>query len=175
MSSKFQLTNVKQQSGIYIRSPTLLLSKHMSLCGQVAHILLSFENNLMSRPQVDPDIALYKQECGKILAISPRIRYAGIINKFGRTLAGGLRRGVVPLLKPDEARNEHFIEGTRNQLRKNFEQSIGREEYTLTQNEKVKIITLSGEEHFYYITMDKETATNEVMKIIDDVKQLVRK
>jgi hypothetical protein len=90
-------------------------------------------------------------------------------------LAGGLRRGVVPLLKPDEARNEHFIEGTRNQLRKNFEKSIGREEYTLTENEKVKILTLSGEEHFYYITVDKETSTNEVMKIIDDVKQLVRK
>ena len=129
----------------------------------------------MSRPQADPDIALYKQECGKILAISPRIRYAGIINKFGRTLAGGLRKGVVPLLKPDEARNEHFIEGTRNQLRKNFEQSIGREEYTLTQNEKVKIITLSGEEHFYYITMDKETATNEVMKIIEETMALIRK
>ena len=129
----------------------------------------------MSRPHADPDIALYKQECSTILAASPRIRYAGIINKFGRTLAGGLRRGVVPLLKPDEARNEHFIEGTRNQLRKNFEKSIGREEYTLTENEKVKILTLSGEEHFYYITVDKETSINEVMKIIDDVKQLVRK
>jgi hypothetical protein len=109
------------------------------------------------------------------LAISPRIRYAGIINKFGRTKAGGLRKGVVPLLKPDEARNEHFIEATRNQLRKNFEKSIGREEYTLTENEKVKIVTLSSQEHFYYITMDKETPTNEVMKIIDDVKRFVGK
>jgi hypothetical protein len=129
----------------------------------------------MSRPQTDPDIALYKQECRNILAVSPRIRYAGIINKFGRTMVGGLRKGVVPLLKPDEARNEHFIEATRNQLRKNFEKSIGREEYTLTENEKVKIVTLSSQEHFYYITVDKETPTNEVMKIIDDVKRLVRK
>ena len=129
----------------------------------------------MNRPQADPDTPLYKQECRDILAVSPRIRYAGIINKFGRTLAGGLRKGVVPLLKPDEARNEHFIEATRNQLRKNFEKSIGREEYTLTENEKVKIITLSSQEHFYYITVDKETPTDEVMKIIDDVKRLVRK
>ncbi len=128
----------------------------------------------MNRPQADPDTPLYKQECRNILAVSPRIRYAGIINKFGRTLAGGLRKGVVPLLKPDEARNEHFIEATRNQLRKNFEKSIGREEYTLTENEKVKILTLSSQEYFYYITMDKETPTNEVMKIIDDVKRLVR-
>jgi hypothetical protein len=129
----------------------------------------------MSRPQIDPDILLYKQECSSILAVSPRIRYAGIINEFGRTKAGSLRKGVVPLLKPDEARNEHFIEATRNQLRKNFEKSIGQEEYTFTENEKVKIVTLSSQAHFYYITLDKETPTNEVMKIIGDIKRLVRK
>jgi hypothetical protein len=72
--------------------------------------------------------------------------------------------------KPTQRRS-----ATRNQLRKNFEKSIGREEYTLTENEKVKIVTLSSQEHFYYITMDKETPTNELMKIIDDVKRLVRK
>jgi hypothetical protein len=129
----------------------------------------------MNRPQADPDTPLYKQECSNILAVSPRIRYAGIINKFGRTLAGGLRKGVVPLLKPDEARNEHFIEATRNQLRKNFEKSIGQEVYTLTENEKVKIITMSSEEYFYYVTVDKETPTNEVMKIIYEVQKLVKK
>jgi hypothetical protein len=129
----------------------------------------------MNRPQADPDTPLYKQECSNILAVSPRVRYAGIINKFGRTLAGGLRKGVVPLLKPDEARNEHFIEATRNQLRKNFEKSIGQEVYTLTENEKVKIITMSSEEYFYYVTVDKETPTNEVMKIIYDVQKLVKK
>jgi hypothetical protein len=129
----------------------------------------------MSRSQADPDIQLYKQKCNNILAISPRIRYAGIMNKFGRTLAGGLRKGVVPLLKPDEARNEHFIEATRNQFRRNFEKSIGREEYTLTENEKVKILTLSSEDHFYYVTLDKETPINEVMKIIEDTKTLAGK
>jgi len=129
----------------------------------------------MSRPQADPDIQLYKQKCNNILAISTRIRYAGIMNKFGRTLAGGLRKGVVPLLKPDEARNEHFIEATRNQFRRNFEKSIGREEYTLTENEKVKILTMSSEDHFYYVTLDKETPINEVMKIIEDTKTLVGK
>ncbi len=129
----------------------------------------------MSRPQAGPDIQLYKQKCNNILAISTRIRYAGIMNKFGRTLAGGLRKGVVPLLKPDEARNEHFIEATRNQFRRNFEKSIGREEYTLTENEKVKILTMSSEDHFYYVTLDKETPINEVMKIIEETKTLVGK
>jgi hypothetical protein len=129
----------------------------------------------MNRPQADPDTQLYKQECHNILAISPHIRYAGIMNKFGRTLAGGLRKGVVPLLKPDEARNEHFIEATRNRLRRNLENSIGREEYTLTENEKVKILTLSSEDHFYYVTLDKETPINDVIKIIEEVRTMVGK
>ena len=76
---------------------------------------------MSNRPQADPETAKYKEKCNGILAISAHIRYAGIMNKFGRTLAGGLRKGVVPLLKPDEARNEYFIEAMRNQLRKNFE------------------------------------------------------
>jgi len=128
----------------------------------------------MSRPQADPETQKYREKCKSILAISPRIRYAGIMNRFGRTLAGGLRRGVVPLLKPDEARNEYFIEATRNQLRKNFEKSIGRTEYTFTENEKVKILTIASEEHFYYITMDKDTPANEVTKIIEAARKLVR-
>jgi hypothetical protein len=128
----------------------------------------------MSRPQADPETAKYRDKCNSILAISPRIRYAGIMNRFGRTLAGGLRKGVVPLLKQDEARNEYFIEATRNQLRKNFERSIGKTEYTLTENEKVKILTITSEEHFYYITMDKDTPTGEVTKIIEAVRKLVR-
>jgi hypothetical protein len=125
-------------------------------------------------PQADPETAKYKEKCNSILAISPRIRYAGIMNRFGRTLAGGLRKGVVPLLKQDEARNEYFIEATRNQLRKNFERSIGKTEYTFTENEKVKILTIAIEEHFYYITMDKETPVGEVTKIIEAAKKQIR-
>jgi hypothetical protein len=128
----------------------------------------------MSRPQADPETVKYKEKCSSILAISPRIRYAGIMNKFGRTLAGGLRKGVVPLLKQDEARNEYFIEATRNQLRKNFERSIGRTEYTFTENEKVKILTIASEEHFHYITMDKDTPANEVIKIIEAARKQIK-
>lgn len=129
----------------------------------------------MSRgPRTDPETAKYKEICNSILAISPQIRYAGMMNRFGRTLAGRLRKDLVPLLKPDEARNEYFIEATRNQLRKNFEQSIGKTEYTFTENEKVKILTLSSDDHFYYITIDKNTSGGEVGRIIDAAKKLAK-
>jgi hypothetical protein len=125
----------------------------------------------MSKPQANPDTQKNRDKCSQILAVSPRIRYAGVMNRFGRTLAGGLRKGVVPLLKPEDARNEYFIEATRDQLRRTFEKSIGRTEYTFTENAKVKILTISGAENFYYITMDKETPASEVAKIIESVRK----
>ncbi|HVX02262.1 MAG TPA: hypothetical protein VHA09_03845 [Nitrososphaera sp.] len=125
-------------------------------------------------PHANPDTQKHREKCSSLLAISPRIRYAGVMNKFGRTLAGGLRKGVIPMLKPDEARNEYFIEATRNQLRKSFEQSIGRTEYTLTENEKVKIVTLTNADNFYYLTLDKDTPSAEVSQIIESAKQLTR-
>jgi hypothetical protein len=94
------------------------------------------------------------------------------MNKFGRTMAGGLRKGVVPLLSPEEARNEYFIEASRSRMRKSFENSIGKTEYTYTENEKVKILTVPGGEDFYYITMDKDTPASEVARIIEAARKI---
>ena len=120
------------------------------------------------------EIQKHKTTCGNILALSPKIRYVGVINRFGRTLAGQLRKDVTPLFKPDEARNEFFIEATRNQLRKHFESSIGKTEYTFTENEKVNILTLSNQTNFYYITFDKDTDLQGFIKMIEAAKKIVR-
>ena len=114
-----------------------------------------------------------RETCIRMLGVSPKIRYAAKMNKFGRTLAGQLRKGVVPLFKPDEARNENFIEATRNQLRKAFEPSIGKTKFTLTENENVKILTLPNRESFYYVTLDKDTMPEEIYEIIASIRALV--
>lgn len=115
-----------------------------------------------------------RENCRNILAISSKIRYVGIMNKFGRTMAGQLRKDMIPLFKPEEARNENFIEATRFQLRKSFEESIGKTEYSFTENEKVKILTFPNESNFYYITLDKNTESQEFTQIVESVKKLVR-
>jgi hypothetical protein len=119
------------------------------------------------------DIQKYRERSRKIIELSPKIRYVGVINKFGRTLAGQIRNGVTPLLQPDEVRNECFIEATRFQLRKNFESSIGKTEFTFTLNEKVKTLTLANQSNFYYITIEKDTIDTDVEKIIKSVKTLL--
>jgi hypothetical protein len=114
-----------------------------------------------------------RENCRKILDLSIKIRYVGILNKFGRTLAGQLRVGIIPLLQADEVRNECFIEATRFQLRKNFESSIGETEFTLTENEKVKTLTLANQSNYYYITIEKDTTEPDLEKIIKAVKTLL--
>jgi hypothetical protein len=119
------------------------------------------------------DVLKYRQQCKNLISISPKIRYVGILNGFGRTISGQLRQGLIPFLKADEARDEYFIEATRNRLRRNFESSIGRTEFTLTENEKVKILTMSNQSNFYYITLEKNTPANEVLQIIDSIKKMI--
>src|SRR5919199_4682024 len=121
----------------------------------------------MSGPESSRDQTIkYREDCRSTIELSPKIRYVGIINRFGRTLAGRLRKGIVPLFKHDEARNEFFIEATRTQLRRNFETSIGKTYYTLTENEKVKVLTISKEDNLYYITLDTDASSEEISAII---------
>ena len=114
-----------------------------------------------------------KEKCGKILSLSKRIRYVGMINDFGRTIAGKLRVGMVPLLNTEQAINDHFIEATRNNLRKAFYSVIGNAIYTLTDHEKVIMLTVPTDWGFYYITLDKETDYVEIREIIDSVRKLI--
>jgi hypothetical protein len=109
-----------------------------------------------------------KEKCHNILLLSQKIRYVGIINTFGRTVAGQLRPGLIPLLNVEQAINEHFIEATRNHLRKTFDSILGTTLYTLTVNEKVLTLTFPLQSGgYYYITLDNDIGREELVNLID--------
>lgn len=109
-----------------------------------------------------------KEKCHNLLLLSQKIRYVGMINNFGRTVAGQLRSGLIPLLNVEQAINEHFIEATRNQLRKTFDSILGTTLYTITVNEKVLTLTFPLQTGgYYYITLDNDIGREELVKLID--------
>ena len=109
-----------------------------------------------------------KENCHNLLLLSQRIRYVGLINNFGKTIAGQLRPGLLPLLSVEQAINEHFIDSTRNQLRKAFDSTLGATLYTLTVNIKVITLTFPSQSGgSYYITVDREIGSEELFKLID--------
>lgn len=134
------------------------------------HVMDNKEHNQVARE----DSTRNKENCHKLLLLSQKIRYVGIINNFGKTISGQLRPGLVPLLNVEQAINEHFIEATRNHLRKAFDPALGPTLYTLTVNEKV--ITLTFPLHsggYYYITLDNDVGKDKLAELIDSLTQKI--
>ncbi len=122
-----------------------------------------------------PSRSVYHDKCIAFLNISEKIRYVGIINRFGRTLSGKLRKNVKPLLSPEQARDEHFIESMRQQLRNSFESSIGKTIFSITKNELVTLLLVlskTSDDVIYYVTIDKDVSLDEVNDIINKVIEL---
>ncbi|HEY4679767.1 MAG TPA: hypothetical protein VIH04_00695, partial [Nitrosarchaeum sp.] len=63
-------------------------------------------------------IVQYRKKCQNILELSDSIRYAGVVNAYGRTLTGIVRPNVKPLLKSEQVKNEFFIISTLMTLRR---------------------------------------------------------
>lgn len=119
------------------------------------------------------EIRKHKEICDKILAISPKIRYVGMINKFGKTIAGDLRKGIRPLFKPEQARDEFFLAATREFLRKDFNSTLGKIFFTLTVHEKVKIVSFTSDTVTFYITMEKDTSYDEIVKVVETASKIM--
>ena len=115
--------------------------------------------------------AINQEKCISILKISEKIRYVGIINRFGRTVTGKLKNGIRPLLTPEQARDERYIESTRQQLRKTLNTTIGKSIFTIEKNENVTFLLIPEETQdlFYYITMEKDTSLDEINEIINRI------
>lgn len=122
-----------------------------------------------------PSKSVYHDKCIAFLNISEKIRYVGIINRFGRTLSGKLRKNVKPLLSPEQAMNERFIEAMRQQLRNSFESSIGKTIFSITKNELVTLILVpskTSDDVLYYVTIDKDVPLDEINNIINKVIEI---
>lgn len=118
--------------------------------------------------------AQYKTNCKKILELSSKIRYVGVTNKFGRTIAGQLRSGITPFLKTEEMRNELFVHSMIYNIRKNYEKSIGETEFIFISNKKVDIISFYIDELVYYITIDKNIDKNELYSLNKQIRAITK-
>jgi len=116
-------------------------------------------------------ISKYKKQCQNILKISKNVRYAGVINLYGRTLTGIVNPKLKPLLKSEEIRNEFFIMSTLMTLRKDSINSVGKLEHAILQHQKVTIVILQKNNITYYISV-KRNAKN-LNEIISSMKKIV--
>ncbi len=113
----------------------------------------------------------YRKQCQNILKISNSIRYAGVINVYGRTLTGLVRPNLKPLLKSEQVKNEFFIISTLISLRKNTASTVGKLEHVILQHQKITILILQKNNVTYYISINRKEKGIE--KIISLIKKIV--
>jgi len=109
----------------------------------------------------------YKKQCQHILQISPNIRYAGVINNYGRTLTGVIKPNLKPLLKSEEVKHEFFIISTLFSLRKDSGNALGKLDHVVLKHSKVTIIIFQKNNVTVYVSINsKEKSLDKIISLI---------
>ncbi|MBT8243580.1 MAG: hypothetical protein HKP26_00010 [Nitrosopumilus sp.] len=109
----------------------------------------------------------YRKQCQKILQISDNIRYAGVVNQYGRTLTGLIKPNLKPLLQSQDFKNELFVISTLVSLRNDTISSIGKLEHVILQHQKLTIIILQKNNVTYYVSINrKEKGLEKIVSLI---------
>ena len=112
----------------------------------------------------------YEKLCDTIFALDPSIRFAGVIDKMGNLVAGGMKKGIQPL-EPKEERRKLYLEfALRNAMRQDFDSEFGKVIYTLSEREKIKITSFPMGENLVLVSVDKE---GDHVRLIERILKLV--
>jgi len=113
----------------------------------------------------------YRKQCQKILEVSNSVRYAGVVNAYGRTLTGMIKPNLKPLLQSEDFKNELFVISTLTSLRKNSLDNIGKLEHVVLQHQKITIVILQKNDVTYYVSINRKEKSLE--KIISSIKKII--
>ena len=116
-------------------------------------------------------VVKYRKQCQKILEISDNIRYAGIVNAYGRTLTGMIKPNLKPLLQSEDFKNELFVISTLISLRKDSSGSIGKLEHVVLEHQKITIVVLQKNNVTYYVSINRKEKCLE--KIVSLIKKTI--
>ncbi|MDH3279238.1 MAG: hypothetical protein OEL84_10545 [Nitrosopumilus sp.] len=117
-------------------------------------------------------IIIYRKKCQSIIEISDNVRYAGVVNAYGKTLAGIINPKIKPLMKSEIMKNELFIISTLMTLRKEPTGVLGKLDYVLLQHQKVSVLIFQKSNVTYYITIDRKEE-NMANEIITSIRKII--
>jgi hypothetical protein len=89
---------------------------------------------------LDVTLKLYAKKCNSLLQES-EIRFAGIVNKDGKLIAGGFKEGITPY-ENDETKLQSFFEFvSKASIRKELDESLGPINYLAARRDKAVLVS----------------------------------
>ena len=101
--------------------------------------------------------------CDRVFALSPSIRFAGVIDRMGKLIAGGMRAGIQSM---EEDSQKLYLEfALRSEMRKDFDTEFGKTIYSYSEREKIKLASFPLiNDHVLRLSMERRESHNEVIK-----------
>ena len=115
----------------------------------------------------------FRKLCESIFALSSGLRFVGVIDRMGRLVAGGMRKGVRSLELDSEKLYLEFA--LRSEMRKDFDAEFGKTIFSFTEREKLKLASfpLSGS-YILRVSMERQEPHSEIiektLKIINNIR-----
>lgn len=117
----------------------------------------------------------YALICESITAISPVIRFVGMIGESGDLLAYDRRKKLKPLLDEKDTRYQFSNLAMKTDLEAYFDKSLGKIEFVWEERTKVQTIAFSINKYKIWVSIDKKVIRSEVLRIIDSCLPIVRR
>mgnify|MGYP000226920467 CR=1 FL=1 len=116
----------------------------------------------------------FKKICGNITAISPFIRFVGVVDERGQLLAYRRRQGLEPLLDVKDTQYQFSHIAIKTDLEGFFDKNLGEVEFVWEERQKVQTISFAIKKLRVWISIDKKVLRNEMLRIIDSCLPIVK-
>jgi hypothetical protein len=116
----------------------------------------------------------FEKICNAISAISPFIRFVGVIGESGELLAHKRRSELEPLLNAKDTQYQFSHIAIKTDLEGFFDNNLGEIEFIWEERKKVQIISFAIEKLRVWISIDKKVLRGEMLRIIDACLPIVK-
>ncbi len=117
----------------------------------------------------------YDKICDSIAAISPYIRFVGVVGESGELLAYRRRNDLVPLLNEKNTQYQFSHIAIKTDLEGFFDKNLGEIEFVWEERKKVQTISFAIKKERVWISIDKKVIRSEMLRIIDSCLPIVKK
>lgn len=116
------------------------------------------------------DRKFFREICDKVISVNPAIRFAGIADEDGELLAFSERKGLIPLLTPEERAQYAITAATRQYTRLRWESHLGKINYASSHYAKLIRATIpitdNNNRLAYVLLMSFDVGTPDFHNII---------
>jgi hypothetical protein len=132
------------------------------------------------------DRKFFQEICNRVVSINPSIRFAGIADEDGELLAFSERKGLTPLLTPEERAQYAITAATRQYTRLRWESHLGKINYASSHYAKLirATIPITDENNrlAYVLLVSFDVGTTDfhniimkhVIPLVNDYKEILK-